>query len=419
MRIENLLEKFKKENWFWLAKRLSGNDTGITGGHQVGLYVPRWFCEEVFPEVVTCDEMNPDTCMPKAVFYGKVSHIAENVRVIYYNNKYFPEKAPKGTRDEFRMTKWGGKACPLQNHENTGSIWIAGFKIDPEYGGAVSSLNWVTTSQDEENAIERWIGDAVEPGLFYSKDRVQGKSINQSVMKLIDSKIPEQWYEQFPSGKEIVNLVISCIRQKKNQTVDSLLMARRKVEFEVFSKIEKQHLAPVLKDGIDDSDSLIQIANKILNRRKSRSGRSLELHLSSIFRGANLKFTEQAKIEKNKRPDFLFPGEKEYKIWKSDFKIDLHMLAAKTCCKDRWRQILNEVSPEKIPIKHLFTLQNGVSLNQVSEMMDSNVQLVVPKMNIESFHKDCRKNLWSLEEFVRFIAESQGFEFNGQMEPGY
>ena len=58
MRYKNIsltrfLELLDQDKLFWLVKRLSGNDTGITGGHQSGIYVPRQFMEAVVPAVVT------------------------------------------------------------------------------------------------------------------------------------------------------------------------------------------------------------------------------------------------------------------------------------------------------------------------------------------------------------------------------
>ncbi len=61
------------------------------------------------------------------------------------------------------------------------------------------------------------------------------------------------------------------------------------------------------------------------------------------------------------------------------------MLAVKTTCKDRWRQILNEA--DKIHQVHLFTLREGVSLAQYREMRESGVRLVVPS----SLHKNTRR----------------------------
>lgn len=79
------------------------------------------------------------------------------------------------------------------------------------------------------------------------------------------------------------------------------------------------------------------------------------------------------------------------------------MLAAKTTCKDRWRQILNEAN--RIPSKHLLTMQEGISLNQYSEMEQEGVILVVPKPLHKAYHKDIRHKLLTLETFIKEVVE--------------
>ena len=74
------------------------------------------------------------------------------------------------------------------------------------------------------------------------------------------------------------------------------------------------------------------------------------------------------------------------------------MLAVKTTCKDRWRQILNEA--ERIGTKHLLTLQEGISANQFKEMQVENVQLVVPAPVISSYSDAIRPHLQTLESFI-------------------
>src|SRR5690606_18123095 len=83
----------------------------------------------------------------------------------------------------------------------------------------------------------------------------------------------------------------------------------------------------------------------------------------------------------------------------------LFMLAAKTTCKDRWRQILNEA--DRIKTKHLFTLQQGISKNQLEEMYKYHVNLVVPKAYINSFPLEFRDKILTLDNFVRLILNKQ------------
>ena len=74
------------------------------------------------------------------------------------------------------------------------------------------------------------------------------------------------------------------------------------------------------------------------------------------------------------------------------------MLAVKTTCKDRWRQILNEA--DRIKLKHLLTLQEGVSEGQFREMKDARVQLVVPTPLIGKFPASVRPHLKPLKDFI-------------------
>lgn len=76
----------------------------------------------------------------------------------------------------------------------------------------------------------------------------------------------------------------------------------------------------------------------------------------------------------------------------------LRMLAVKTTCKDRWRQILNEA--DRIQDIYLFTLQEGVSVAQFQEMQQERVRLVVPSSLHDKYPKTIREYLISLETFI-------------------
>lgn len=134
------------------------------------------------------------------------------------------------------------------------------------------------------------------------------------------------------------------------------------------------------------------------NRRKSRAGKSLELHLEQLFNEYGLKtFETQAVTEGNKKPDFLFPSAQAYHD-EAFPEQKLRMLAVKTTCKDRWRQILNEA--DRIQDIYLFTLQEGVSVAQFQEMQQERVRLVVPSSLHDKYPKAIREYLISLETFI-------------------
>lgn len=79
------------------------------------------------------------------------------------------------------------------------------------------------------------------------------------------------------------------------------------------------------------------------------------------------------------------------------------MLAFKSSCKDRWRQILTEAS--RIPEKHLCTLETAISENQTREMQAHHVQLVVPLSVGKTYTAAQRNWLLSLKDFVELVRE--------------
>ena len=79
------------------------------------------------------------------------------------------------------------------------------------------------------------------------------------------------------------------------------------------------------------------------------------------------------------------------------------VLAVKTTCKDRWRQILNEA--KRIKEKHLLTVQQGISEKQLQEMKESNVTLIVPESLHKMYPSCVRSSLLTVEDFVRKVLD--------------
>lgn len=387
--LTQFLERMDIENFDWIVKRLSGNDTGLTGGHQVGMYVPRSFIEATMPEVCTTDQQNPDKYFD--CYIASNDCLQTGVRAIYYNNKFFG-----GTRNEFRITRWAG--TPLQDIENTGTICVLGCRHGQDN---IVALSWVAKTEEEEILIENWLGEEIEPGQQYVSTEMKQRVANQKIIDLL----PEEWFNSFPSGREIFSFIEARLPQARwAKSVDELLLKRRAFEFEVFAEVEQQDVLPNIRNGFSTVDDFIRYSNSVANRRKSRAGTSLELHLESIFRYEQLKFETQAVTELRKKPDFLFPSSEAYHN-EAFPATKLHMLASKTCCKDRWRQVSSEA--DRITPKHLFTLQEGASCNQLKEMYEGGIVLVVPQPTLKSFPQEYHDRILNLTGFVDFIKTSQ------------
>ena len=54
-------------------------------------------------------------------------------------------------------------------------------------------------------------------------------------------------------------------------------------EFKLFRAVENVEYGGFLRRGFDSVDDFTALANRVLNRRKSRAGKSLEHHLAALF----------------------------------------------------------------------------------------------------------------------------------------
>lgn len=384
------------------CKFMSANDSGESGAHQAGIYIPKSSISILFDDPGKKGE-NKERWVNIDWQDGKV---ITHSRFIYYG---------QGTRNEYRITNFG-KGFPYIRPEFTGALFVLVKKETEEYEA------FVLNSDDEiQQFLDSFGMTPAETNRLIDNDKASADLIEKAE---IDDFIAHLT-EDFPLSEEmarearlvsysrIFNKRITCMNayeDKINKLIvsnpDKLLLDWTEEEFRVFRAIENYRYGEEVKKGFSSVDDFIALANKVLNRRKSRAGKSLEHHLAAIFDGNQIRYTAQAITEGNKRPDFIFPSEEDYH--NVQFSIEkLCSLAAKTTCKDRWRQILNEGDRFKDRHKYLCTMQQGISSAQMDEMEAEKVILVVPKPYISSYPQDKQSRIWTISHFVGFVREME------------
>lgn len=370
------------------CKFLSANDTGDTGSHQVGIYIAKNSIEILFDKAGVRGS-NKD----KMVKIRWQNDFETDSRFIYYGT---------GTRNEYRITRFG-RGFPFLSNDNTGDLFILVKEAEEYYSGY-----FLQTDDDIEEFLGALGMGPSDTGTLINKENIRTplKKIAENDEKDLDEEI-----ECFINSLE-VDFPPSVIMSKASRMIhtdvfnhiedvylnpDKKILSWLDTEYTLFKAIEKVRYGSLLQRGFTDVDELISIANSILNRRKSRAGKSLEHHLSAIFDGNGLHYSSQGVTEGNRKPDFIFPSIESYHS-KTFPKDRLIFLGAKTTCKDRWRQIINEAS--KIETKYLFTLQQGISSRQLDEMKEEKVKLVVPREYLNTFPKEGRDSIMTLKRFI-------------------
>lgn len=178
---------------------------------------------------------------------------------------------------------------------------------------------------------------------------------------------------------------------------DDTLLAWMSHEEMLFRTLERQLVQQQIDKGFDSVDQFVSYSLSVQNRRKSRVGHALEHHLAATFEAHKLQFGRQVVTENRATADFLFPGSNQYHnlAYPSN---RLLMAASKSSCKDRWRQVLTEA--QRIPNKHLITLESGVSENQTTEMAAHKVQLVIPRDIHSSYQPKQQAWLMSMADLI-------------------
>lgn len=392
MDLQDWLAEMSTPSGVWFLKRLSANDTLASGGHQAGPYMPKAVLFTVFPSIDQEATSNPDKFFD---LYIDSHSDARRARAVWYN---------QGTRDEARITRLGGHQSALLDPESTGALAV--FVFPAGQGNENEECHvWVCDHETEADLVEEQTGP-VDPGewrIWRLGADVQQLALGQEGRAdcwLRPEDIPADWLRQFPGGEDIVRMSVN-LRPLAGVSVDRRIIERRECEFRIFSSVEEASTLPLIREGFDSMTDFVTLAQTILQRRKSRAGRSLELHVRQIFVEEQLRegqdFQYQPESELNKRPDFLFPTEELYKDGAYP-EERLLMLAVKTTARDRWRQVVTEA--DRIGTKHLFTVQRGVSENQFREMTGAGVKLVVPAPLIREYPNVVQPHLQTLESFI-------------------
>jgi hypothetical protein len=186
---------------------------------------------------------------------------------------------------------------------------------------------------------------------------------------------------------------------------DEVVIAWIDREEVLFRTLERHLIGDRLRSGFsDDVDAFIKFSLSVQNRRKSRAGSALENHLEFIFSKRGIRYTRTLYTEGRVKPDFLFPGEAEYR--NNNFPpLLLTMLGVKSSCKDRWRQVLTEA--DRIERKHLLTLEPGISENQTNEMKTKALQLVLPTGIHTTYTLAQRRWLMNIDSFIHLVLKNQ------------
>jgi hypothetical protein len=335
------------------------------------------------------DEAEPESCEDRVTWYDTrldKPHRSAEYR-LYYRRNPVTEFFQEG--DFF-----------LISMQTTGKLLIAIARADSADEYRLRHLFGM------EQPVGRWI---IDSSIKESRINLATRQILEAMSVEIEQNASfdtEQLLVKFNKNFPSTKLFSQYARDTLPYTIsakddpDGALEAWMEHEEMLFRALERTIVKDKLVSGFSEVDEFISFSLSVQNRRKSRVGHALENHLSAVFDANLLRYERGARTENNSRPDFLFPGSREYHNPAIE-SPPLRMLGAKTTCKDRWRQVLAEAA--RIQEKHLFTLETAISENQLREMNTASLVLVSTPTVLATYPLYQERKTISLNDFIRLV----------------
>ena len=245
---------------------ITANDTGTTGSHQAGFYIPKCASELLFDEP------------------GRKGENKEKIVQIKWQDDFFTESCMKyygqGTRNEYRITRFG-RGFPFFQDENVGDLLIISKFSEEDYSGYVLS--------SDEDIDEFFATFNLAPGETNQLIDIAGiVSPDVKIVQLLKDFADQ--FNRFPETRQMALGARKCFNQAYNikeenlvNNPDEVLLNWVDTEYRLFRCMEEKVYTDVLSRPFANIEAFVQMANEVLNRRKSRAGKSLEHHLADIF----------------------------------------------------------------------------------------------------------------------------------------
>lgn len=368
------------------CKFLSANDTGATGGHQYGILISKTAWDMLFP--VSAEKEHITRRDVEIQWQGDFQ---TQSRFTWYDSK-----------NELRITRFG-KGFPFLRPELTGALFVFVRQEESQYSGF-----FLETDDEINQFLDAFGMSPTETNRMIDIGRMRPEAREElafdAFIRSLDVDFPLS-EDMSKAARDIQNRIYDHEVYARTNP-DRKLIDWTDMEYRLFRALEHARYGGKIAEGFSTVDEFISVANQVLNRRKSRAGKSLEHHLAALFDANGLLYSAQEVTEGRKKPDFLFPSTEAYH--NAVFPADrLITLAAKTTCKDRWRQVLNEADRMRGRTKYLCTLQQGISPAQMDEMQAEHVVLVVPKPYISMYPKDRQSRIWTVKRFIAYAREME------------
>ena len=363
-----------------ILKFISPNDAGLTRGHQCGYYLPKnvW---QIYTPNPPVKGVNSESLVTVLWQDGR-----ETQSCVHWYGR---------TKSEYRLTRFGHD-FPWLSGDSVGDLLML-IPVSHE-----KFLGYVLDHEEDVEEVTAALGvEVIDTWGVYQAGAEQSPETEDACVNR-KFRLYTQALADFPTTEELSRqareILMACFKGFAGLSVDDRLWNLVQAEYSLFKIIERQVCQPEIQRLFKSIDDFLKTAQPIMQRRKSRAGRSLENHFEFLLKQANVPCDIRSSVDG--RPDVIIPSATAY--CDPNYPTQkLCMVGVKTTCKDRWRQVLNEA--RRVQNKHILTFQRGISKKQLQEMNAAGVTLIVPERLQKEYPKGSGIRIVTVRDFMASV----------------
>lgn len=339
------------------CKFLSSNDTGESGGHQSGIYIPRDSAAILFDEPGVKGE-NKHREVKISWADGTVT---DDALFNFYG---------AGSRNEYRITRID-RAIRSFSDDLTGALFVL-VRID--------NSNFNGFILDNESQINEYLSN------FYCSPIQAGKLV------FLHEPFEFLTLKEDPTTIPVMSLPEGFSNTEKQPDTEGDADA---VLYSLLKGMGDIHIADHswdIPDGTDVPNLHFSVTHRLINHRRHVYNSILNDSLENILKKRQIAFT---KITEGNHTEYqlastLNPSRGHNRI-----------LTMPTC-RHGWSEV---IKGGRAAQTFIVTFQQGMSEENFSELQDADIILVVPVNLFNMYSPKIRKNLFSLQNLIELASE--------------
>lgn len=378
----NIIRKAKKAEIAY-CKFLTVKDTIQMADKPAGIYIAKNAQEILFQHLqeMGCNQERVVTILWQ-------NQISLKNKFVYYG---------KRLRNEYCITQFP-ENFPYLKEELTGSLFFLIEKNTEEYDAYV-----IEDEREIRDVLESFFLSPIETDRVLKKKITQPFALEKFAMndflKSLKGEFPKQ--EALCEGARKIYYEVYNLEKEEIKQPDKLYLSWIKMEKRLFSYIENEFYLRLIEKKVDSLTSYLEVAEEMIQKRKTRIVESLLNHLKELFL-RNGKNVRMEKAEETMIGDALLYTVLPKKSEKTEQQKEC-ILNIKILCKDSWKQDLKKsMVDQKV---YLFTLQQGLSLKVLLEMKKAGIILIMPQKYIDCYPSTQRSMIWSIAEYLDSIEK--------------